>query len=101
MGIQVPSKIIGIGDITLIINTECKLMLKDVRHLLDMRLNLISVGKFDDVGLVSHIGGEIWRLTKGSLIIAKGKKEGSLYFMQGKLCKEEVYVAYDNLILEL
>jgi len=34
-------------------------------------------------------------------IIARGKKEGSLYFMRGKLCKEEVNVAYDNSNLEL
>jgi len=48
MGNQVLSKIISIGDITLITNTRCKLMLKDVRHVPDLRLNLISAGKLDD-----------------------------------------------------
>ena len=43
----------------------------------------------------------MWRLTKGSLVVAKGKKEGSLYFIQGKLCKGELNVAYDNANLEL
>jgi len=61
-----------------------------------MRLNLISIGKLNDVDLVNHFGSGIWKLTKGSLIIARGKKEGSLYFMQGKSCKGEVNVAYDN-----
>jgi len=60
MGNQFSSKIIGIGHITLTPNTECKLMLKDVRNVLEMHLNLISVER---------------------LIIARGIKEGSLYFM--------------------
>jgi len=71
---QVSSEIVGIGDITLITNTGCKLMLKDTRHVSDMCLNLISVGKLDDAGFVNHFGGGIWKFTKGSLIIARGKK---------------------------
>jgi len=39
---QVSSKIVGIGDITMTTNTRCKLVLKDVRHVPDMRLNLIQ-----------------------------------------------------------
>ena len=57
MGNQVSSKIVGIGNITLITNTGCKLMLKDVRHVLDICLNLISTGKLDDVDLVNHFAG--------------------------------------------
>ena len=33
-----------------------------------MHLNLISVGKLDDTGLVNHFGGGIWKLTNGILI---------------------------------
>jgi len=100
-GNQVLRKIIGIGDITLITNTRCKLVLKNVRHVLDMCLNIIPPGKLDDANLVDHFGGRIWKLTKESLIIARGKKEASLYFMQEKLCKGEVNVAYDNSNLDL
>ena len=52
MGNQVSSKIVGIGDITLITNTGCKLILKDVRLVPDMHLNLVSTEKLDDAGLV-------------------------------------------------
>jgi len=55
MGNKVSSKIIGIGDIPM--TTRCKLLLKDVRHVPDMRLNLIAPGKHDNVGLVNHFGG--------------------------------------------
>ena len=71
-------------------------MLKDVKHVPDMRLNLISAAKLDDVDLVNYFGCGICKLTKTILIISRGKKEGSLYFMQGKLYKGEVNIAYNN-----
>lgn len=82
MGNQDKSKIVGIGDIVLTTSIGCKLVLKDVRHVPTMRLNLISTGKLDDAGLVNYFGEGKWKLTKGSLIMARGKKEGSLYVMQ-------------------
>jgi len=35
---------------------ECTLVLKDVRHVPDIRLNLISTGKLDDEGHINHFG---------------------------------------------
>ena len=81
-------------------NTVWKLVLKDVRHVLDMRLNLISIEKLDD-GLINHFVGGKWRLTNESLIVARGVKEGSSYVMQGNLYKGEVNVVHDNLNLHL
>ena len=81
---QVLSKIVAISDATLITNIGRKLMLKDVRNVQYMRLNLTSVGKLDDFDLVNHFGGGIWKLTKGSLIITKGKKRKA----PCNLCKE-------------
>ena len=36
------------GDIHLKTNLGCKLVLKDMRHVIDLMLNLISVGRLDD-----------------------------------------------------
>ncbi len=93
MGNRDKSLIVGIGDVILTSNTGCKLVLKDVRHVPDMRHNLISTGKLDDDGFVSQFGGGKWKLTKGSLTMARGRKEGTLYLTQAKLCKGEVNVA--------
>lgn len=38
-------KIVGKGDVYVETNDGCKLVLKDVRHVLDLRLNLISAKK--------------------------------------------------------
>ncbi|KAE8672557.1 hypothetical protein F3Y22_tig00111837pilonHSYRG00278 [Hibiscus syriacus] len=75
MGNQDRSKIVRIGDIILMTGTGCKLILKDVRHVPTMRLNLISTGKLDDVGLINYFGQGKWKLTKGSLRMSRGKKE--------------------------
>ena len=40
--------IIGMGDIHLKTNLGYKLVLKDMRHVVDLRLNLISIGRLDD-----------------------------------------------------
>ncbi|KAL6331348.1 hypothetical protein AAG906_011285 [Vitis piasezkii] len=44
-------------------------LLEKVRHILDLRRNLISVGQLDDEG---HV-------TKGARVLARGKKTGTLY----------------------
>jgi len=38
-------------------NAGCMIMLEDVRHVLDMCLNLMSASKLDDASLVNHFGG--------------------------------------------
>ena len=82
------SKIVGMGDICLETNIGCKLLLRDVRHVPDIWLNLISAGKLDDEGRYNNnFSDGKWKLSKGSLAVAKGKKTCSLYTMQAKICK--------------
>ena len=81
------SKIVGMGDIRLETNIGCKLLLRDVRHVPDIRLNLISAGKLDDEGYNNNFSDGKWKLSKGSLVVEKGKKTCSLYTMQAKICK--------------
>ena len=39
-------------------STGCKLLLKDVQHVLEVQLNLISTGRLDDVGYTISIGAD-------------------------------------------
>ena len=45
-------------------------MLKDVRHIPDLLLNLISVHMLDKDGYNHFISSGNWKLTKGSLVVA-------------------------------
>ena len=54
-------------------------MLKDVRHILAMKINLISIGKLGDSVCLYTFGKTWWNITKGALVITKGNMIGTLY----------------------
>ncbi|CAL9011600.1 unnamed protein product [Prunus brigantina] len=85
MGNDKLSKIVGRRDISLETNTSCHLVLKDMRHVPDMRLNLISTGLLDDEGYTNVFVEGKWKLSKNSLVLARGKKENTLYMTHAKV----------------
>ena len=50
------TKAVVIGDVALVSDTGSKLILRDVRHVPDIPLNIISTGKLDDEGYESYFG---------------------------------------------
>jgi len=62
-----------------------------VRHVPEMHLNLISMGKFNDFSFIRHFGTGKWKL-----VIARGSKEGSLYILQARICFGEANVATES-----
>ncbi|KAK8497470.1 hypothetical protein V6N12_017988 [Hibiscus sabdariffa] len=54
----------GIGDVSLVRNNGTRVTLKDVRHALDIHLNLIYAGKLDDEGFCNTFSDGQWKLTK-------------------------------------
>ena len=101
MGNSGVSKIVGIGDVCLEINIGNKLVLKDVRHVLDIHLNLISTGRLDDERFTNYFGENKWKLTKSSLVVTRGKKQNTLYVMEAKLHKGEINAAQQDVSIEL
>ena len=84
------SKNIGIGDIVLIISLRYNLVLKNVQYVPDICMNLLLMGVLDEEDYYSVFRDSKWKLTKKSLVAAKGIKQNSLYFMQAKFGKGEV-----------
>ena len=93
MGNSGVSKIVDIGDVCIETSIGNKLVPMNVRHVPNIRLNLISTGRLDDEGCTNSFGESKWKLTKGSLVMAKGKKQNTLYVMEAKLHKGEINVA--------
>ena len=79
------SKVTEKGDVCLKTENGIWLVLRDVRYIPDMHLNLISTGRVDDEGYCNTIYNGQWKLTKGSLVVSSGKKYSKLYMMQAKL----------------
>ncbi|KAK8537987.1 hypothetical protein V6N12_044126 [Hibiscus sabdariffa] len=91
----------GMGDVSLVSNNGTKLILKDVRHAPDIHLNLISVGKLDDEGFCNTFSDGQWKLTKGSLVVARGKNSSNLYLMQASTSRDTVKVTVNDNSTEL
>jgi ABC-type transport system involved in cytochrome c biogenesis ATPase subunit len=76
-------------------------VLDNVRHVPDIRLNLLSVGNLDDIRHGSYFGDAKWKLTKGSLIVARGRKKGCLYVTKTKLCNDVLTITENETSAEL
>nr|GEW25209.1 retrovirus-related Pol polyprotein from transposon TNT 1-94 [Tanacetum cinerariifolium] len=64
-----------------------ELVLHNVKHVPDMRLNIISTGLLDEDGYHNSSGNGLWKVTLGSLIMARGKRESKLYMTHPKISK--------------
>ena len=85
MGNEGTCRIVGIGDVWLTTQTGCKLLLKDVRHVPEVRLDLISTGRLDDEGYIGSIQNSVMKFSKRSLIVAQARKVNTLYLMNARL----------------
>ncbi|RDX91760.1 hypothetical protein CR513_26204, partial [Mucuna pruriens] len=90
MGNDGVTKVIGVADVCLQTNTRMQLWLRGVKHVLDVRFNLIFVHMLDDDGYDNHFGHRKWKLTKGNLVVARGEKIYKLYWTKALVGKDSV-----------
>ena len=83
-------KVYIIGTTCLKINTGSTLVLQNVKHARDIPLNLISVGQLDDHSYHNDLFNGQWNLTKGSLILPRGRKHSNLYVTQGSILGDSI-----------
>ena len=74
--------ITGVGDVVLKTTLGTNWTLKNVKFIPDLKRMLISVGQLDDEGHHVTFGDHQWKVKKGSLVIAKGQKRGTLYMVE-------------------
>ena len=85
MGNNDTSKVIGIGTVCLKTNNGTKLILKNIRHAPYIHLHLIFSSVLDGDGYFNTFGGAQWKLTKGSLVVARGMKFYGLYWLKASI----------------
>ena len=73
------SKIVGIDDMCIKTNVGSTAMLKDVRHVPDLRMNVFFTLVMDRAGYCNYLGNRRWKLTKGPLVVARGHACCSMY----------------------
>ncbi|RVX00702.1 Retrovirus-related Pol polyprotein from transposon TNT 1-94 [Vitis vinifera] len=101
MGNDGSAKAIGMGDVRLETSNGTMLTLKNVKHIPDIRMNLISTGKLDDEGFCNTFRDSQWKLARGSMVIAKGNKSSSLYLMQARVIDSSINAVDDDSTFEL
>ncbi|GJS20058.1 retrovirus-related pol polyprotein from transposon TNT 1-94 [Tanacetum coccineum] len=74
--------IAGVGDVVLKTSFDTSWTLKDVRYILGLKKRLISVWQLDEEGYHVGFGDQQWKVTKGSLVVARANKRGSIYMVE-------------------
>ena len=71
--------VLGIGDVCLRFSSGSVFTLKNVRHVPDLRYNLLSCASLKNDGLEGKWGKGVMKILRGSLIIFTAKKMNNLY----------------------
>ena len=88
MGNNSNANILGVGDMFIQTYIDCTLILKDVQHVPDLHLNLIFLHALDLARYHSDFGDHKWKLSKGSMIVARGMVYNTPYKTQVKCSRE-------------
>ena len=71
-----------VGNVSVKTTLGTNWILKDVKFIPDLKRMLISVGQLDDEGHRIEFGDGQWKVTKGSMVIARGRKRGTVYMVE-------------------
>ena len=69
LGHDQPCKIVGMGKVQIKLNNVNEWLLKDVRHIPSMKINMISIGQLRDSDCLCTFEKTWWKITKGELVI--------------------------------
>ena len=83
LGDNRPCKIVGMGNVKIKQRNGNIWLLKEVKHVPDLGKNLISIGQLASEGCISIFIDKTWKVIRGSLVIVKGEKVGTLYLCTG------------------
>ena len=57
--------------------------MRNIKHVPKLKKNLISVGQLADGGMKTTFDGDVCKITKGDVVMAHDKTEGTLYMTSG------------------
>ena len=93
MGNNAQCKAIGKGTIRIKMHDGMIRTLTNVRHVPDLKRNLISLGTLESLGCKYTIEGRVLKVFKGALVLMKANRSGSLYVLQGSIITSSTAVS--------
>jgi hypothetical protein len=85
LGDDAPCKIFGMRKVKIKQRNGNQWLLKEVRHVPYLRKNLISTRMLATERCIFIFTDKTWKVTKGSLVIEKGEKVGTLYLCSSNI----------------
>ncbi|KAG8500580.1 hypothetical protein CXB51_002706 [Gossypium anomalum] len=99
MGNNASCKIAGVGTIKVKMFDGVVRTLSDVRHVPELKRNLISLSTLDSKGYRYTTKSGVLKISKGSFVVMKGKKKtAKLYILQGSTVIGNAAVASSSLL---
>ena len=83
MGNNHSCKTVGLGSVRIKMHDGVVKTLLDVRHVPELRKNLISEGVLDSGGCKIVTWEGVKKVVRGSLVVMKGIRQGNLYVLSG------------------
>ena len=71
--------------------------LTDVRYVSDLKKNLISLATLDKIRCRITCEGRVMKIARGSLVVMKGKLNGSLYALEGSTILGSTNISTDTM----
>ncbi|KAG8503336.1 hypothetical protein CXB51_001298 [Gossypium anomalum] len=98
MGNNASCKITGVGTIKIKMFDRVVRTLSDVRHVPELKINLISLSTLDSKGYRYIAESGVLKISKGSLVVMKGqRKTAKLYVLQGSTVTGDAAVTSSSL----
>lgn len=85
MGNNATCKVVGIGSIKLRLTDGTEKIMTHVRHVPDLKRNLISLGTLEEAGYSFKAENSMLKVLKVSRVIMKGDGKNGLYVLKGNV----------------
>ena len=76
-------KVQGIGSVRIKMHNDVEKVLTNVRFILELKRNLISLGTLGELGYVIKVEAGTIKILKGLLLVMKGIKKNDIYSLLG------------------
>ena len=77
--------VVGMGDVRILLPNGSVWLLEKVRHIPELRRNLISIGQLDDDGHAILFVGGTWKVTKGARVDRKSTRLNSSHCVTSRM----------------
>ena len=96
MGNNAMCRVIDIRNVWLMMHDKTMLEIKYVKHVSNLKRNLISFGMFDQIGQSKWLKSYNLRVMNGSKIKMKGTRKNSVYILDSEVIVGESRISIDS-----